>query len=81
MEFNENTKTTFNFNEKDVNNLLDALIIVENIYIKMIANECDKVGDPYYIYLEKDEIGQAIAVLRVLSRRESQKRGFEIFRD
>ena len=51
MEFNENTKTTFNFNEKDVNNLLDALIIVENIYIKMIANECDKVGDPYYIYL------------------------------
>ena len=81
MEFNENTKTTFNFNEKDVNNLLDALIILENIYIKMIANECDKVGDPYYIYLVKEEVGQAIAVLRVLSRRESQKRGFEIFRD
>lgn len=81
MEFNEINKTTFNFNEKDVDNLLDALIIVENIYIKMIANDCDNVGDPYYIYLTKEEIGNAIAVLRVLSRRESQKRGFEIFRD
>ena len=47
----------------------------------MIVNECDKVGDPYYIYLEKDEIGKAILALKILSRRESQKRGFEIFRD
>ena len=81
MEFNEINKTYFNFNEKDVNSLLDALIILETIYIKMIANECDNVGDPYYIYLTKDEIGQAIVALRLLSRRESQKRGFEIFRD
>lgn len=81
MEFNEINKTCFHFNEKDVNNLLDALIILETIYIKMIANDCDKVGDPCYIYLEKDEIGKAITALKILSRRESQKRGFEIFRD
>ena len=81
MEFNEINKTTFNFNENDVNNLLDALIILETIYIKMIVNECDKVGDPYYMYIEKDEIGKAILALKILSRRESQKRGFEIFRD
>ena len=81
MEFNEINKTCFHFNEKDVDNLLDALIILETIYIKMVANDCDKVGDPRYIYLEKEEIGKAIVALKTLSRRESQKRGFEIFRD